>query len=158
MKKIYYEKQGRRYVPVREYDSDFMDGFPKGAHLVMCYPGGISYKYNIDPNYAALIAAGRVAKDAMVDAVVKAAEIRRNSQDNKPLTDEQKAAWEHLVEVLGDDARRLEWASANDVADAGLQAMQREAERLMTHPAVRDAFDQFQTVVKLVCDGETKSQ
>lgn len=54
MKKIYYEKQGRRYVPVYEYDSEFLDSFPKGNHLVMVYPGGSSRRYNIDPNYAAL--------------------------------------------------------------------------------------------------------
>lgn len=57
MKKIYYEKIGRKYVPVREYDSDFMDAWPKGTHLVMSYPGGQSKRYNIDPNYAAMIAA-----------------------------------------------------------------------------------------------------
>ena len=40
MKKIYYEKRGRRYVPVAENDYDMFDAFPKGSHLVMCYPGG----------------------------------------------------------------------------------------------------------------------
>ena len=36
MKKIYYEKVGRRYKPVAEYDPDYLDSFPKGSHLVMC--------------------------------------------------------------------------------------------------------------------------
>ena len=63
MKKIYYEKVGRRYKPVAEYDPDYMDSFPKGNHLVICYPGGKSTKYNVDPNRAALIAAGFMAKD-----------------------------------------------------------------------------------------------
>ena len=27
MKKIFYEKQGRKYVPVSEYDNDFLDSF-----------------------------------------------------------------------------------------------------------------------------------
>jgi len=39
MKKIYYEKKGRRYVPVAEYDNDFLDSFTKVTHLVMSYPG-----------------------------------------------------------------------------------------------------------------------
>jgi len=69
MKKIYYEKKGRRYVPVAEYDSDLMDSFSKGTHLVMVYPGGSSRRYNIDPNYAAMIAAGRVAEDAISRAI-----------------------------------------------------------------------------------------
>jgi hypothetical protein len=69
MKKIFYEKQGRRYVPEAEYDNELLDSFPKGNHLVMCYPGGSSRRFNIDPNYAAMIAAGRVAEDAVCDAM-----------------------------------------------------------------------------------------
>jgi hypothetical protein len=76
VKKIYYEKVGRKYVPVSEYDSDLTDSFGKGSHLVICYPGGQSRRYNIDPDYAALIAAGRVAEDAMIQAMSKASELR----------------------------------------------------------------------------------
>ena len=76
MKKIFYEKVGRRYEPVAEYDSDYLDSFPKGAHLVMCYPGGTSRRFNNEPNYAAMIAAGRVAEDAMCKAMNKASELR----------------------------------------------------------------------------------
>ena len=50
-KKIYYEKLGRRYVPVAEYDNDLLDSFTKGTHLVMSYPGGQSRCFNIDPNF-----------------------------------------------------------------------------------------------------------
>ena len=67
-KKIYYEKVGRKYVPVAEYDSDYLDSFPKGNHLVMCYPGGKTRKFNIDPNYAALITASRVARSTILKA------------------------------------------------------------------------------------------
>ena len=86
-KKIYYEKVGRKYVPVAEYDSEYLDSFPKGSHLVMCYPGGSSRRFNIDPNYAAMIAAGRVAEDTISQAVVKASEMRPH---NKPITEKQK--------------------------------------------------------------------
>ena len=58
MKKIFYEKVGGRYKPVYEYDQTLMDAFPKGTHVTVCYPGGQSTRYNIDPNYAAMIAAG----------------------------------------------------------------------------------------------------
>ena len=75
MKKIYYEKVGRRYVPVYEYDNDFLDAWPRGTHLVTCHPGGQSRRYNIDPNHAALIAAGIVAEadKLMANPTVKAA-------------------------------------------------------------------------------------
>jgi hypothetical protein len=55
MKKVYYEKIGRKYVPVSEYDGDYHLSFPKGNHLVMCYPGGSSRRFNVEPALAALL-------------------------------------------------------------------------------------------------------
>jgi len=152
-KKIYYEKQGRKYVPVAEYDSDFLDGFPKGNHLVMCYPGGQSRRFHIDPNYAAMIAAGRVAEDAMCSAIVKADEVRPT---RKALTPEEHAAWMNLIEVWGDEARSLRRPAVRDIAEEGVKAMIAEADKLMTHPAVKKAWDQFQLVCKLVSENEDK--
>jgi hypothetical protein len=86
-KKVYYEKRGRRYVPVSEYDSEYLDSFSKGTHIVMCYPGGQSRRYNIDPNYAAMIAAGRVAEDAICDAMRTASEMR---PQRTPITEGQR--------------------------------------------------------------------
>lgn len=147
MKKIYYEKKGRRYVPVSEYDSEYLDSFSRGTHLVMCYPGGQSRRYNIDPNYAALIAAGRVAEDAMCEAIRKASEMR---PQQTPLTEGQRRAWKKLAREFGNELATLQIDSARDVAEAGLKALQEEADELMTHPAVRDAYQQFQTVCNLV--------
>lgn len=42
-------KDGRRYVPVSEYDSDIMEGYPEGAHLIVCHPGSTIRRYNVDP-------------------------------------------------------------------------------------------------------------
>ncbi len=151
-KKIYYEKKGRRYVPVSEYDSDFIDAFSKGTHLVMVYPGGSSRRYNIDPNYAALIAAGRVAEDAISSALMQATEIRlpREIRDKpKPMTPEQIQAWENLVKAFGDEAKRLEWASIRECAEAGVQAMQEEADKLMSNPSVRKAYERFLLICEL---------
>jgi hypothetical protein len=149
MKKIYYEKQGRRYVPVAEYDNELLDSFPKGNHIVMCYPGGTSRRFNIDPDYAAMIAAGRVAEDAISKKIMEATEIRRNYKNrNTPLTPGQRAAWDKLIEEFGEDARQLEWPSVRECAEAGVKAMQDEAEKLMTNPSVKKAWQHFQ----LVCD------
>ena len=146
-KKIFYEKQGRKYVPVYEYDSEFLDSFPKGNHLVMVYPGGSSRRFNINPNHAAMIAAGRVAEDAISKVIMQATDLRPK---RAPITPEQKAAWENLVEVLGPEARALEWPSAREACERAVEAMQREADKLMTNPAVRKAWDHFQLVCKLV--------
>ena len=147
MKKIYYEKKGRRDVPVSEYDSEYLDSFSKGTHIVMCYPGGQSRRYNIDPNYAAMIAAGRLAEDGICEAMRKASEMR---PQRTPLTPGQIKAWQKLAKEFGDELCPLTYGSARDHAEAAVKAMQEEADKLMTHPAVRDAYEQFQLVCNLV--------
>lgn len=147
MKKIYYVKEGRRYVPVSEYDSDLVDSFHKGTHLVMVYPGGSSRRYNVDPALAPMIAAGRYAEDAICKAMNTASELR---PARAPITEEQRTAWQNLAKALGDELCTLHGASIRDIAEAGVQAMQQEAQQLMSHPAVRDAYEQFQLVCKLV--------
>ena len=148
-KKIYYEKRGRRYVPVSEYDSEYLDSFSKGTHIVMCYPGGQSRRYNIDPNYAAMIAAGRVAEDAICKAISKASEMR---PQRTPITPGQKKAWEKLAKELGDDLATLNGLCIRDCAEAGVKAMQEEAEKLLTNPAVRKAYQRFLFVAELTKD------
>jgi hypothetical protein len=146
MKKIYYEKVGRRYVPVAEYDNDFLDSFTKGTHLVMSYPGGTSRRFNIDPNYAAMIAAGRVAEDAICKAISKASELRPKQT---PITPGQKKAWEKLAKEMGDELCTLHGLSVHDCAEAGIKAMQEEADKLMKHESVRRAYEQFQLMCEL---------
>jgi hypothetical protein len=157
MKKVYYEKQGRRYVPVAEYDNQLLDSFPKGNHLVMCYPGGSSRRFNIDPNYAAMIAAGRVAEDAISKKIMEATEIRRNSRIPKELTPSQRAAWDNLVKELGDDARQLEWPSAREAAEEAVKALQAEANVLYSNEAVRKAYDHFMLMCKLTKEQNVES-
>ena len=152
MKKLFYEKVGRRYRPVYEYDNELLDAFPKGAHLVIVYPGGSSRRYNIDANYAAMIAAGRVAEDAVCQSIIKAAELRPKTT---PLTERQRQAWQELKEAFGDDLFSLNGASTRDIAEAGVQAMQTEANKLMQNDAVRQAYEQFQLVCALTKNQKT---
>jgi len=147
MKKIYYVKEGCRYKPVAEYDNDLMDSFHKGNHLVMVYPGGTSRRFYIDPAMAPMIAAGRVAEDAMCTAMIKASELK---PQHTPLTEGQRKAWRKLAKEFGTELCTLEGSSTRDIVEAGVQAMQIEADQLMSHPAVRDAYEQFQLVCKLV--------
>jgi hypothetical protein len=146
MKKIYYEKVGRKYVPVAEYDSKYLDSFPKGNHLVMCYPGGSSRRFCIDPALAPMIAAGRYAEDAMGKAIQKASEMR---PQRTPITEGQQRAWKKLAKEFGDDLATLSIGSARDIAEAGIKAMAEEADKLMKHASVRQAYEQFLLVCKL---------
>ena len=151
MKQIYYEKVGRRYKPVAEYDNGLMDSFTKGNHLVMCYPGGSSRRFNIEPNYAAMIAAGRIAEDAISKAVVKAGEMRPHKI---PITEKQRKAWDNLAKAFGDERYYIEWPSAREIAEAGVKAMQEEADKLMENQSVRKAYDHFMLMCQLVKENE----
>ena len=146
MKKIYYEKIGRKYVPVAEYDNDLLDSFPKGSHLVICYPGGQSRRYNIDPDYAALIAAARVAEDAMMQAMSKASELK---PQQTPVTPAQQKAWKGLARAFGTELCTLNGASTYDITQAGLKALEGEAAKILTNPAVKKAYDHFLLVAEL---------
>lgn len=148
MKKIFYEKIGRKYVPVSEYDSNLLDALPKGTHMIQCYPGGKSTRYNIDPSYAPMIAAGRVAEDAISSHIMKVSAARPRS-DRKPLTPEQLNAWQHLSDVMGDERYALEYCSYREAAEEGVKAMIEEAEKLLSVPAVKKAYEHFLLVCQL---------
>ena len=152
MSKIYYEKVGNRYKPIAEYDGDYLASFPKGDHLVMCYPGGISRRYNVNPNHAAMIAAGRVAENAICKAISKASELR---PQRTPITEGQRKAWNKLAKEFGDELCTLSGLCIQDCAEAGVQAMIDEAEKLMQNEAVRKAYDHFRLVCELTKDHAT---
>jgi hypothetical protein len=145
LKTIYYTREGRRYVPVREYDSDLLDSLPNGSHLIMCYPGGVSRRQSVDPNYAAMIAAGRIAEQAVCTAIAEVSKLRPSIT---PLTAGQLRAWQCLVKEFDGALVTLNGPSHFDIATAAVSAMQTEATALMKNPSVREAYEHFQ----LVCD------
>ena len=115
----------------------------------MCYPGGQSRRYNIDPNYAAMIAAGRVAADEITRAIYMASELK---PQQKPITEGQRKAWNKLAKEFNTERFALQHSSARDVAEAGVNAMMIEADILMTNPAVKNAYDHFLLVAELTKD------
>ena len=155
-KTIFYKKVGRRYVPVYEYDQTLMDAFPKGNHIVMCYPGGQSTRYNVNPAYAPMIAAGRVAEDAISAALVKASDLRAASKETK-LTEEQLRCWKALNKAFGNERHALQWPSAREACEEAVKAMQIEAEKLLAVPAVRKAYEHFLFVAELTKDNKDES-
>jgi hypothetical protein len=147
----FYIKRGRRYIPVREYDGMLQDALPHGSYVTVVRPGASVQRWAVDPAYAPMIAAGIVAREAMSDVMISASELRL-SGDRKPMTREQRDAWENLIAVFGPAARQLTWPSIAEITQAGVDAMIAEAERLLTHPSVRSAYEHFITVSKLVED------
>jgi hypothetical protein len=154
MKKIFYEKVGRRYKPVYEYDQTIMDAFPKGTHIVICYPGGKSTRYNIDPNYAAMIAAGRIAEDAITQSIQHSTELRPM---NREIDEDTQRRWKEFIVTVPEDFRFMfTHGSAHDAAQAGVQAMQEEANRLMQNEGVRRAYEHFQLMCELTKNQSNK--
>ena len=143
---IFYIKKGRKYIPHSSYSSEFCDSFPKGTHLVQSYPGGSSRRFNIDPAYAPMIAAGRVAEDVISKKLMQASDLRPK---RAPMTPKQIEAWNNLVKEFGEEARTLEWPSAREACEAAVKAMQEEADKLLTNPIVRKAYERFLFVAEL---------
>jgi hypothetical protein len=143
---IFYIKKGRRYIPHSSYSSEFCDSFPKGTHLVQSYPGGSSRRFNIDPAYSPMIAAGRVAEDVISKKLMAASDLRPK---RAPMTPKQIKAWNNLVKEFGEEARCLEWPSAREACEAAVKAMQEEADKLLSDPIVRKAYDRFLFVAEL---------
>lgn len=147
MKQIFYKKVGRRYVPVSEYDNEYLDSFPKGNHLVMCYPGGASRRFNIEPALAPMIAAGRFAEDAICRRIQQETELR---PANREIDEATQRKWKKFIATVPEDFRYMfTHGSARDAAEAGVKAMQEEADKLMQHESVRKAYDHFMLMCKL---------
>lgn len=146
---IFYIKKGRRYIPHSYYSNEMCDAFPKGTHLVQVYSGGSSRRFNIDPNYAAMIAAGRVAEDAISRVLMRASDLRPK---RAPMTPKQIEAWDNLVKEFGEEARCLEWPSAREACEEAVKAMQVEADKLLANPTVRKAYEKFLFVAELTKD------
>lgn len=152
---IFYIKKGRKYIPHSTYSSEFCDSFTKGTHLVDVYPGGSSRRFNIDPAYAPMIAAGRVAEEAICESIRKASEMR---PQRTPITPGQKKAWERLAKEFGNDLCTLQGLSAHDCAEAGVKAMMEEADKLLANPTVRKAYERFLFVAELTKDYNEQSK
>lgn len=153
MKTVFYKKVGRKYVPVYEYDQTLMDALPIGTHMIQVYPGGKSTRYNVDPAYGPMIAAGRVAEDVISKELMRASDMRPKQT---PLTQEQRDAWENLVKVFGPDAKTLEWPSAREACEKAVQAMTEEAKLLLENPSVKEAWDHFLFICELTKDRDGK--
>jgi hypothetical protein len=146
MKKVFYEKVGKRYKPVKEYDDTLMSAFGKGTHLVVCRPGITSYSYQIDPAFATMLAAGKYAEDKMSRAIVDGLMVRPKTN---PTTERQRELWTELKNSFADQDFVIHGPAAADAAREGIKALEQEVEKMLTVPAVKLAYDHFMTVWQL---------
>ena len=143
---VFYKKQGRRYIPVSEYDQELNDAIREGTHLIISTPGKLTRRYNVDPSFAPMIAAGIIAEDAISDVIMKALSF---TPERPPVTPEQKAAWEQMVEAWGDELCRLQSGSILEAIRAGIDEMVRHSAELLENPALKQSYDNFILLSKL---------
>jgi hypothetical protein len=93
-----------------------------------------------------MIAAGRVAEDAICQAISKASEMK---PQRTPITEGQRKAWKKLAKEFGDDLATLNISCARDIAEAGIKAQMAEADKLLSNPSVRKAYEKFLFVAEL---------
>ena len=146
MKRVFYEKVGDEFVPVREYDSELMDAFPEGSHLVICHPGGRSTRYNINPDRAPLLAAFKVLSDKICKQIVEASEIRPTQT---PLTPEQKNTWDAFISAMGDDKYYCQYPAAQDITDNVIEYVNEQITEIMQFDSVKKAYDNFELMFEL---------
>jgi hypothetical protein len=68
---------------------------------------------------------------------------------DEPLTPAQLKAWKALAKAFGKEQYALEWCSYREAAEAGVKAMQIEADKLLENPVVRNAYERFLFVAAL---------
>ncbi len=147
---IFYVKRGRKYVPVRAYDSNLIDAIPYNSTVLIQHRSGCTSKrYDIDPAFAPMVAAGLYAEDAISLAILKASELRPSKM---PITEEQREAWKKLSAAFGEDCTTLTSPSIREAAEAGVKAMQEQADKLMSNESVRAAYEHFLFLCKLTAE------
>jgi hypothetical protein len=142
----FYVRRGRRYYPVSQWDPELDRAMPPGDHLVSVRTNAESRRYRIEPALAPMIAAGLVAEEAMSRAIYNAMELRPESPG---FTARQRELMAELTASMNRSDIRWLRSSAKDAAQAGVQAMQEEAQRILEHPAARRAYEDFLVVAEL---------
>lgn len=152
-----YKKVGRRYVEIGEYDPERMDYVPNGTTMIVKHKGMQSTRYNVDPDILPLLAASLYCEDEISRAIHHASELRPY---NRSITPEQRAAFDSFLETMDpNDPNRnmLTVGSAREAAEAGTQALVKEAQKLLLNDSVRAAYEHFLLLCKLsVTENATK--
>jgi hypothetical protein len=146
MSETFYKKVGRRYIPICEHDPSLDHAFSEGCHLVISSPSHHIRKYNIDPEFAPLIAAATFAREEISKSLRKSLEMRPSKV---PITEEQKIAWIKLSEAFGEECHPLQYPSIYEAVESGLAALVYEAAQKLKNPAVKAAYDNFMMVYQL---------
>lgn len=153
MKTIFYKKVGKRYVPAKMLDDNVLKAYPIGSHVIVVDKSWTSRTYNIDPDFPALKAASMSISHKLANILAEESKMRINKQ----LTPAQHAAWRNLEKELGETAY-LEYPSMVEIAEKFLSILEEETKKVITNPAVKIAYEQFELIYKLTKNQEVKNE
>jgi hypothetical protein len=146
-KKVYYEKQGRRYVEVGEYDGEFLDRVPNGATLIIKRENSTMRRYKVDPDFISLLAAATMLEDQLSKLILEASKAR---PEQRPITPEQRDAWQAFADSMGQSLCLIRYSSCRDIAANILEIIAKKAEgTAKDNPFVEDARQSYITAVQL---------
>lgn len=122
----YYIKKGRKYVPIAEDRT--WDTIPLGYHVVSVKPGSTYWKYRISPDLATFEAASQIAKEAMIERMMKVNEMKISPKHYpeymRPKVEKAFQAWKKIIGV--DLPLTFEGVSMSDIIEAGISAVREE--------------------------------
>lgn len=149
---IYYTKQVSKngkvtYTPVAEYDSQVMDSFPYGSHLVVVKSGSRSIRYNVDPDYATIMAALVTIKDDFVNMLSEASKLK---PPLPALSDNEIEAWDNMKKVFGQSLNTLYGPSLNDIAENIMTEILKQSKELLKNPSYKKSWDNLQLIADLI--------
>lgn len=126
----YYEKRGRRYVPIAE-DARF-DALTEGHYLVVIKPGLRSMTRLVEPASGEVEAAIRVARVAMEEAMAAANRSSGEAMGLPTKEDKERAerAYQAWLGVMGERwSVSYRGVSMHDIVEAGIQALRKEMQK-----------------------------
>ena len=115
-----YQKHGRRYFELGKHIE--FDCYEYGAHLLVVNKDSTSYLRNIDPEKASLLAAMKIAKDAMLEAFMQASDVQAANPPAQ-ITQEQRNLLDKL-EATGFMTTMWVRASVHDIVDAAFKTLE----------------------------------
>jgi len=146
----YYVKRGRHYSPAGYQDYD-RPVFPAGSHLIQVDGNQICYRYNIEPQRVALLAAMLESENDLARLIVQTSHAQPQPVANKSISPELSQAWSQLLKQFGSEFCMVQYPSAADIGRNTVQAL---AERIIpgidwSRPAVQKAWEQFALTASL---------
>jgi len=115
-----YKKKGRRYIEIGVYENEYFH-YPIGSHLVVSEQGSTLTKFNIQPDYAPVLAALETYREAIQTAMHKATELKVTKREYTK--QEQKGIDAYIKEAGLPITLAFEGVSMNDIVQAGIDVI-----------------------------------